>query len=61
MAPNKVQATTPRPYSPKAEERATIDRTLKQRKKIAPAPWVKVENNKISVDHPDRAIGYLLM
>jgi hypothetical protein len=55
----KAQATTPPPYSP--EERATIDRALKERKKIAPAPRMKVENNKISVDHPDRAIGYLLM
>jgi hypothetical protein len=51
--------TAPPPYSP--EQLATIDEALKQRKKTAPAPRVKVEDNKISVDHPDAAIGYLLM
>ena len=60
MAKKKAKPPAPQPYSPKPEERAAIAKAF-QKGKIAPAPRLKVENHTISLDHPDKAIGHLLM
>jgi hypothetical protein len=61
MAKRKAKSTAPAAkYSPKPEERAAIEKAFEERK-IAPAPRLKVENNTITIDHPDKAIGQLLM
>jgi hypothetical protein len=60
MARKKAQSTSPKPYSPDPAERAAIEKAFEQRK-IAPAPKLKVENNKVSINHPDALTGHLLM
>jgi hypothetical protein len=60
MTRKKAQSTSPKPYSPDPAERAAIEKAFEQRK-IAPAPKLKVEDSKISIDHPDEMIGYALM
>ena len=47
-------------YSPTPEERAVIEKAFEIRK-TAPSPQLKVENNQVSIDHPDELIGHLLM
>jgi hypothetical protein len=56
----KPKPTAPPPYSPTPEERAAIEKAFEERK-IAPAPRLKVENNQIAIDHPDKVTGHLLM
>jgi hypothetical protein len=60
MIKNKVQSSSPEPYALGAEERAVIEKAFVQRK-IAPAPRLKVEDNKVAIDHPDEMIGRLLI
>ncbi len=60
MTKKKAPSTSPEPHSPKPAERAAIKKVFEQRK-IAPAPPLKVENGKVSIDHPDKATGLLLM
>lgn len=60
MTKKKNEHSVPRPYSPKPDERAVIEKAFKERK-IAPAPRLKVENNTVSIDHPSETVGRLLM
>jgi hypothetical protein len=61
MTKKKTKPVGEKPkYSPTPEERAAIEKSFDIRK-TAPAPQLKVENNKVSIDHPDELIGYLLM
>jgi hypothetical protein len=47
-------------YSPTPEERATIGKRFNT-PKGAPVPQLKVEDGKVSIDHPDELTGFLLM
>jgi hypothetical protein len=60
MTKKKNEHSVPRPYSPKPDERAVIEKAFKERK-IAPAPRLKVEDNRVSIDHPSETVGLLLM
>jgi hypothetical protein len=61
MIAKKSNATTAKPgYSPTPEERAAIEKSFEERK-VAPAPRLKVENNQVSIDHPNEIIGHLLL
>jgi hypothetical protein len=60
MTKKKVRSSGSQPYAPGAEEREAIEKAFEQRK-IAPAPRLKVEDNKVSIDHPDELIGRLLI
>jgi hypothetical protein len=60
MTKKKAPSTSPEPHALKPAERAAIKKVFEQRK-IAPAPPLKVENGKVSIDHPDKATGLLLM
>jgi hypothetical protein len=60
MTKRKAKPTSPRPYSPTPEELAALETAFAERK-IAPAPPLKVENNRFAIDHPDRAVGQVLM
>jgi hypothetical protein len=60
MTKKKNEHSAPAPYSPKPDEQAVIEKAFKERK-IAPAPRLKVENNKASFDHPSERVGILLM
>jgi hypothetical protein len=57
---NKPATSPQKKYLPKPEESAAIQKAVEERK-IAPAPRLKVENNVITIDHPDKVIGLLLM
>jgi hypothetical protein len=60
MAKKKAKPTSPPPYSPTPEERTAIKKAFAERK-IAPAPPLKVEKNAVAIDHPNKAVGMLLM
>jgi hypothetical protein len=59
MTKKKNEHSAPQPYSPTPDERAVIEKASKKQK-IAPAPWIKVENNTISIDHPSGRAGLLM-
>ena len=58
-APKKTQPDTPETYLPEPEERAAIEKVLER--KIAPTPRLKVDNNVISIDHPNVLVGHMLV
>jgi hypothetical protein len=60
MTKKKNEHSAPAPYSPKPDERAVIEKAFKERK-IAPAPRLKAEGDKVSIDHPSETVGILLM
>jgi hypothetical protein len=60
MAKTKANPPPPPTYSPTPEERAAIEKVFEERK-IAPAPPLKVQNNRVVIDHPHEITGFLLM
>jgi hypothetical protein len=60
MTKKKAKPTSPQPYSPTPEERTAIKKAFAERK-IAPAPALKVKKNAIAIDHPNKAVGQLLI
>jgi hypothetical protein len=60
MPTKKAKPAAATPYSPKPEERAAIEKAFEERK-IAPAPRLKVEQNKVRIDHPSDLIGQVLV
>jgi hypothetical protein len=60
MKKKKNEHPAPAPYSPTPDEQAVIEKGFKGRK-IRPAPRIKAEGNRISIDHPNEAVGFKLM
>jgi hypothetical protein len=59
MTKKKNQHSAPQPYSPKPDEQVAIEKFMER--KIASAPRLKVENNRVSIDHPSGTVGNVLM
>jgi hypothetical protein len=59
MTKKKNEHSAPQPYSPKPDEPAAIEKAFKKQK-TAPAPWLKVENNGLTIDHPSGRAGLLM-
>jgi hypothetical protein len=61
MAKKRVKPTVAEPkYNPSPEERTAIE-NARARKPTAPAPRLKIRDTKISIEHADPAVGWLLL
>jgi hypothetical protein len=56
----KPAATKPG-YIPTRKERAAIEKVINRYQTASPTPGLKILNNQISIDHPDRLVGELLV
>jgi len=56
----KPAATKPG-YIPTSKERAAIEKVIDRHQTASPTPRLKILNNQVSIDHPERGVGELLV